>query len=361
MKGKLILENGVVFKGKIFGKVDEVVGEIIFNTSMVGYQELMTDSSSHDQMIVMTYPMIGNYGLNLEDMESKNGRAKAFIIREEAKLPNNFRSEMTLNGFLKQQNIVGFKGIDTRYLTQILRESGPMKGIITTKELSLKEIQEKFLEYTNKDIVSSISTTKKYILEGVVKSDSKIKTLGILDLGLTKTLKENFLKRGYNCIVFPYNTKSEELLSNNLDGLLISDGPGSPLDLVEVTNEIKNILEKIPLVGVGLGHQIIALAIGGEIKQLKCGHRGGNTPVKNIKLNKICITNQNHSYYVSEIPKEVEITYSNISDKSIEGIYSKRFKAIGVQFNPESWPGTQSSVDLFENIDKMLNGGENVR
>lgn len=348
MKGKLILENGMSFEGKIFGELNETVGELVFNTGMTGYQEVLTDPSYCGQIVVMTYPMIGNYGINLEDMESDKIYMKGFVIKEDAKLPNNFRCEMTLDGFLRQNKIVAFKGVDTRELTKIIREQGAMKAIITADDLTEKEIMERFGKYDNKDAVSIVSTSKIYEILGNGKK------IGIMDFGIKRNILRSFKKRGCHMVVFPWNTTAEEMMKYDLDGLFLSNGPGDPANLTGVINEIKKIVGKMPIVGICLGHQLLAWALGGTTTKLKYGHRGCNHPVKDLEKNKIYITSQNHGYVVDKVPESMEVTHINLNDNSIEGMRSKDLRIMCVQYHPEAWPGPSDSDYLFDDFLKVI-------
>ncbi len=344
MKGKLILENGKVFEGKIFGELADSVGEISFNTGMTGYQEMLTDPAGHGMMMVMTYPMIGNYGINTEDMESDKVQLKALIIKEDAKLPNNFRCEMTLDGFLRQYNVTGFKGIDTRYLTQIIRDNGSMKAIITAEDLTKKEIQERFNSFSNKNAVSEVSCKEKYEIKG------EGKRIGVLDLGVKKSTLAYLESQGFNVVVFPYNTKAEEILNENLSALVVSNGPGNPADLTETIEELKKVIGKISVFGEVLGHQVIALALGGKVAKLKYGHRGGY-PVRDMAAGKIITTSQNAGYVVEELPEGMEMTHQGVNVKTIEGMKNDDLKVVGVQFMPDLY---ESPKDVFVNFLKLV-------
>ncbi len=344
MKGKLILENGKVFEGKIFGELADSVGEISFNTGMTGYQEMLTDPAGHGMMMVMTYPMIGNYGINTEDMESDKVQLKALIIKEDAKLPNNFRCEMTLDGFLRQYNVTGFKGIDTRYLTQIIRDNGSMKAIITAEDLTKKEIQERFNSFSNKNAVSEVSCKEKYEIKG------EGKRIGVLDLGVKKSTLAYLESQGFDVVVFPYNTKAEEILNENLKALVVSNGPGNPADLTETIEELKKVIGKISVFGEVLGHQVIALALGGKVAKLKYGHRGGY-PVRDMAAGKIITTSQNAGYVVEELPEGMEMTHQGVNVKTIEGMKNDDLKVVGVQFMPDLY---ESPRDVFVNFLKLV-------
>lgn len=350
MKGKLILENGMTFEGKIFGNLEDSVGELVFNTGMTGYQELLTDPSYHGQIVVMTYPLVGNYGINLDDMESDGVKVRGFIIKEDAKLPNNFRCEMTLDGFLRQHKVVAFKGVDTRHLTKIIREHGSMKAIITAEELTQKEIKEKFDNFSNVDAVSKVSTKEVYEIPGPGKK------IGVLDFGVKRNILREFSKREAHLVVFPWDTTAEEIMSHNLDAVFLSNGPGDPATLTEVIEEIKKMVGKLPIVAICLGHQLLAWALGGTTKKLKYGHRGCNHPVKDLDRNKIYITSQNHGYVVDIVPKSMRVTHINLNDNSIEGMKSEDLRIMCVQYHPEAWPGPSDSEYLFDDFLNVIEG-----
>lgn len=329
MKGKLILENGMSFDGKIFGHFGETTGEIVFTTGMTGYQEVLTDPSLYGKIVVMTYPMVGNYGLNLEDMESDKIHLKGFIIKEDAKLPNNFRCEMTLEGFLSQYNVVGFKGVDTRELTKIIRDKGSMKAIITDKELTHKELKERFDNFSYENAVEQVSR------KGIIEIGGNGLKIGVLDLGVKRSTLDLLEKMGFAVSVFPYNTSSNELLRHNLDGLIISSGPGDPNEMKEIIKEVKGTLSNVPMLGISLGAQIMNLALGGSVTKMKNGHRGVNHPVEDLNRKKIYITDQNHGYSIENLGGASETTHMNLNDKTIEGFRCDSLAAMGVQFMPD--------------------------
>ncbi|EPB9414205.1 carbamoyl phosphate synthase small subunit [Clostridium perfringens] len=346
MKAKLILENGVVFEGKAFGYLKECVGEVVFNTGMTGYQEVLTDPSYYGQIVTMTYPLIGNYGINLEDLESKEPKVRGFIVREKCQYPNNFRCELELETYLAQNKVLGLDGIDTRALTKILRNNGTMKGIIVLDDSNLEDVKDKLEAFSNRDAVSIVSTNEKYEISGEGKK------VAIIDFGIKQNIIRNFVKRGCNVTVFPYDFKAEEVLEINPDLVFLSNGPGDPEDIGEAVNEIKKIVGKKPIVGICLGHQLLALTLGGETKKLKFGHRGCNHPVKDLINNRVHITSQNHGYYVATLPENMEITHVSMNDGTVEGMKHKELPIFSVQFHPEACPGPKDSEYIFDEFMK---------
>jgi len=331
LRAQLILENGMVFKGRAFGHFRESVGEVVFNTSMAGYQEIITDPSNYGKIVMMTYPLIGNYGLNLDDMQSDGPKIKALIVREKADYPSNWRNEMTLSDYLKQHRVLGLEGIDTRALTKIIRSEGSMKAIITVRELSKAQIELHFNTFNNKMAVEQVSTKEKYIIDGIGKN------VGVIDLGITRNTLEYLEEKNFKLSVYPYSVKAEELINDNLDGIMLSNGPGDPKDLNGLVDSIKNVLGNLPIFGEGLGCEVLALSLGADLNNMKYGHRGSNLPVKDIENNRIIISTQNHGYVINvdNLPKNLDVTHKNINDNTIEGIENKELKAFGVEFNPD--------------------------
>lgn len=346
MKAKLILENGMEFEGKAFGYLKESVGEVVFNTGMTGYQEVLTDPSYYGQIVTMTYPLIGNYGINLEDSESDGPKVKGFIVREKCDEPSNFRCEFSLEDYMKQNKITGLYGIDTRALTKILRDNGTMKGIITLDDVSKEEVKIKFERFSNKDAVKNVTTKDKYEIKGTGKK------VALIDFGMKKNILDNFVKRGCSAAVFPADVTAEEVLSYDPDLVFLSNGPGDPQDAVQGIETVKQLVGKKPIVGICLGHQILALALGGDTAKLKFGHRGCNHPVKDIANNTVHITSQNHGYYVSRLPEGMEVSHVNVNDGTVEGMRHKTLPIFSVQFHPEACPGPQDSNYIFDEFMK---------
>lgn len=359
VKAALILENGQVFSGKAFGYIKETVGEVVFTTNMTGYQETLTDPSYAGQIVVMTFPLIGNYGVNLEDMESRKPFLKGFIVREKCNVPNNWRCEMDIDGFLKQNKVMGLEGIDTRALTRVLRDNGTMKGIITTRanDLTASQIKQKFDTYTNKHAVEEVTIKEKYVLNGIGTH------FAVLDCGIKQGILRELNKRGCKLTVFPAFTSAEEILACKPDALFLANGPGDPEDIPTVVENVKKIIETgLPILGICLGNQVVSLALGCKTKRLKFGHHGGNHPVKDTQTGRVYITSQNHEFVVCDLPDDVEASFININDGSIEGIRHKTKPIYTVQFHPEASPGPLDVQFLFDRFIKITEGvGKNAK
>ncbi|MBT4791692.1 MAG: carbamoyl phosphate synthase small subunit [Halobacteriovoraceae bacterium] len=351
----LYLEDGQSFQAKSFGHQSQepFLSEIVFNTSMQGYQEIISDPSYCDQSIVMTFPLIGNYGINQDDSESIAPVLKSLIVREYCDTPSNFRSRQSLSQFLRKRNIVGIHQIDTRKLTKIIREKGTMKSIISFNELSQEKLDKLFQPNLAQDQVQKVSS----------KSISHFPSNGgqrvvLVDFGYKKNILESLLKRGCDVIVVPYNTTFEQISEFNPQGVLLSNGPGDPKSIIEVLPTIKKLQESYPLFAICMGHQILALANGADTQKMKFGHRGGNHPVKDLELNKVFITSQNHGYCVTEgsiANSDLKITQVNLNDKTIEGLCHKKLPCFSVQYHPEASPGPNDTKYLFDKFIHALN------
>ena len=354
MKAFLILEDGTVFTGTSIGSTRDMISEIVFNTSMTGYLEVLTDPSYAGQAVVMTYPLIGNYGIT-PDMESLKAWPDGYIVRELSRMPSNFRCEGTIQDFLKKYDIPGIAGVDTRALTKILREKGTMNGMITTNEnYDLDEVISKLKNYKVEGVVSKVTCEEKYVLEG------KGKKVALLDLGAKKNIAKSLNDRGCEVTVYPADTTADEIIASNPDGIMLSNGPGDPAECTSIIKEIKKLYETdIPIFAICLGHQLMALATGGTTYKLKYGHRGGNHPVKDLQTGRVYISSQNHGYVVDEdkIDPNVAVpAFKNVNDGTNEGLAYVGKNIFTVQFHPEACPGPQDSGYLFDRVLEMMGG-----
>lgn len=363
MKAYLILEDGTVFTGTSIGSKKEVICEIVFNTSMTGYLEVLTDPSYAGQAVVMTYPLIGNYGICREDMESEKSAVDGFIVRELARLGSNFRNEQSIQDFLVEQDIPGIEGIDTRTLTKLLREKGTMNGMITTEmPEDVSPVLEKIKEYSVCGVVDRV-TTKQCITykPGDLDTDSNIsvtKKVAILDVGTKYNIARCLLKRGCEVTVYPARTKAEDILATKPDGIMLTNGPGDPKECKEIFTELKKLYQSdVPIFAICLGHQLMALANGCDTEKMKYGHRGANHPVKDVESGRVYISSQNHGYVVKEssVPADLaDIAFVNVNDGTVEGLKYKNKKILTVQFHPEACAGPKDSEVLFEKFIRMM-------
>jgi carbamoyl-phosphate synthase small subunit len=375
MKAYLILEDGNVFTGTSIGSTRDMISEIVFNTSMAGYLEVLTDPSYAGQAVVMTYPLIGNYGICYNDMESLKPWVDGYIVREIARRPSNFRSENSIEEFLKENDIPGIAGIDTRALTKVLREKGTMNGMITTNEnFVLEDVIKKLKQHSSERVVEKVTCKekKKYLAKEYVERDAEKSRSGLkvcpykkgnfkvalLDYGSKSNIADCLLKRGCDVTIYPALTKAEEILAENPDGIMLSNGPGDPKECVEIIAEIKKLYDSnTPIFAICLGHQLMALANGGDTKKLKYGHRGANHPVKNLKTGKVYISSQNHGYVVEKgtLSDDVaEISFVNANDGTVEGYNYKGKNVFTVQFHPEACAGPQDSEFLFDEFIQIM-------
>ncbi len=371
MKAKLALADGRIFEGESFGASGQAEGEAVFNTSMMGYQEVLTDPSYRGQMVVMTYPLIGNYGINPEDFESDKPHLSAFIIKELSSIPSSWRSTETLDEFLKKHNIMGIQGIDTRALTRHIREAGAQQAVLSTESISdeeLVQLAKKSPSIVGQDLVKEVTCSEPYtwnegewdVASGYSKTSSQnqSKPLNIIayDLGIKRNILRNFFQLGCKVKVVPASTSAETVLSENPDGVFISNGPGDPEGVPYVIETVRNLIGKVPIFGICLGHQIINLALGGKTFKLRFGHHGGNQPVIDLKSKKVEITSQNHCFAVASPPtnEDVEVTTINLNDQTVEGIRHKKLPVFSVQYHPEASPGPHDSSHLFEEFIQFL-------
>ena len=391
MKAFLILEDGTIFEGTHIGASKEIISEIVFNTSMAGYLEVLTDPSYAGQAVCMTYPLIGNYGVCREDMESRRAWPDGFIVRELSRIPSNFRCDITIQEFLEENGVPGIAGIDTRALVKILREKGTMNGMITTDEnYRLEEILPKLKAYTTGKVVELVTCKEKYTLtaakelsdNGPVSGSSRFQKeeyengirekkpsmvrklsgqglrVALLDLGAKDNIAKSLAARGCEVTVYPAGTKAEEIIEAKPDGIMLSNGPGDPKERVGVISEIKKLYDTdITIFAICLGHQLMALATGADTYKMKYGHRGGNHPVKDLQTGRVYISSQNHGYVVDTDkldPKVAIPAFINVNDGTNEGLSYTGKNIFTVQFHPEACPGPQDSGDLFDRFITMM-------
>lgn len=355
-KAILALEDGTVFTGQSFGAEGERSGEVVFNTSLSGYQEILTDPSYQGQIVTMTYPLIGNYGVNSEDIESTIPHVEGFVVRENSQIASNFRSSSSLDQYLKNYKIIGIEGIDTRMLTRHLRIKGALKGIISTIDLDPNSLVKKAKEsmgVEGVDMVKEVSCKTPYIW-----NDSKSKyNVVAFDYGIKFNILRNFQYINCKVTVVPADFPAAKVLEMNPDGIFLSNGPADPAAVTYATYNIKKLIGKKPIFGICLGHQLLALALGGKTYKLKFGHHGGNQPVIDLKTKKVVITVQNHGFAVdiNSIPKgEVELTHINLNDKTVEGMRYLKLPIFSVQYHPEAGPGPHDAHYLFGEFIKMM-------
>ncbi len=359
MTALLVLEDGTVYKGKSFGASGEAYGEVVFNTSLSGYQEVLTDPSYRGQIVTMTYPLIGNYGVNLEDVEAGKPFVEAFVVKECSRIASNWRSAMGLDEYLKENEIVGIEGIDTRALTKHIRLAGAMKAVISTIDLDPASLAKKAREsdgLVGRDLVKDITCAESFEWSEL-KTNKKRYDVVVLDCGV----KYNILRRleDHDCrvTVLPAATSAEDILKLNPDGIMLSNGPGDPEGIPYVAENVKKLIGKKPIFGICMGHHMITMALGGKMYKLRFGHHGGNHPVKDLETGKIYISVQNHGFCCdidSLGSDKVEITHINLNDKTLEGIRHKEYPLFSVQFHPEAAPGPHDTDYLFENFVKMI-------
>jgi carbamoyl-phosphate synthase small subunit len=352
MRARLILEDGTIYEGTGFGASGERLGELIFNTGMTGYQEVLTDPSYYGQIVTMTYPLIGNYGVNVEDVESAAPHVFGFVVRESADHPSNWRNLGTIAEYLKRHNIIGISGIDTRSLVKKIRQNGTMKAVITTLESSPQQIQDLMQGEVPRDQVARVTTRSIY------RSPAAGYRIVVMDFGMKAGVLRSLLSHGCDVTVVPAYTKPEEIMRWHPHGIMLSNGPGDPADLAEIVDTLKQLLGKVPIFGICMGHQLLSLAAGAKTQKLKFGHHGANHPVKDLTNGRVYITSQNHEYQVLQESlqgTDLELTHVNQNDGTVEGVRHKLHPAFSVQYHPEAHPGPGDSEYLFDRFMQMIN------
>jgi carbamoyl-phosphate synthase small subunit len=369
-KAILALADGTIYQGYSLGATGTTEGEVVFNTGMTGYQEILTDPSYHEQIVTMTYPLIGNYGINSEDVESAKIRAAGFVVREASALRSNWRSQIGLDEYLSRNNIVGIQEIDTRALTKHIRDVGAQQGVISSDILHPEELIEKAKRspgLVGRDLVCEVTCEEKYhwhnpLWESHIASDLPVSSPGrtyrvaAYDFGIKYNILRNLVSHGCSVTVFPAATSAEEILADDPDGIFLSNGPGDPAGVPYAIENIRKLIGKKPMFGICLGHQLICLALGFKTFKLKFGHRGSNHPVMELANKKVEITSQNHGFAVQlDEVADAELTHLNLNDNTIEGIRHKKVPLFSVQYHPEASPGPHDASYLFNRFIELIN------
>jgi carbamoyl-phosphate synthase small subunit len=365
----LVLDDGTVFRGESFGAEGESIGEVVFNTSMTGYQEILTDPSYKGQMVTMTYPLIGNYGINLEDVESRRPFVEGFIVREVSRTPSNWRTTTSLPDYLRAHGICGISGIDTRALTRHLREKGCRAGIVSTAEFDVRRLRKKVKAHPGligRDLVKEVTSDRPYSWrEKLWRLDSGYPSAAApeltrkvvaFDFGIKYNILRHLVEQGCDVQVVPASATADEVMALDPDGIFLSNGPGDPEGLPYAAREIKKLLGVRPIFGICLGHQLLGLALGGKTYKLKFGHHGGNQPVMDLTTKKVEITSQNHNFAVDvgSLGKDVRLTHVNLNDQTVEGMEHRKLPVFSVQYHPEASPGPHDAQYLFRRFLAMM-------
>lgn len=360
MKAILALSDGAVYRGESFGAAGERCGEVVFNTAMTGYQEVITDPSYKGQIVAMTYPLIGNYGINSEDAESRQAFLEGFVVKEYSKICSNWRSTQPLGDYLRERNVMGLEGIDTRSLTLHIRQAGAMQAVLSTEDLDEKRLVAKARASAGLigiDLVREVTIDKPYTWSPAGKKNTKLLNVVVLDCGLKYNILRCLMNVGCRVTAVPARTSSREILALKPDGLMLSNGPGDPAAVDYVVKTAQELLEKLPIFGICLGHQMLGQAFGGKTFKLKFGHHGGNHPVKDLKTGKVAITVQNHGFCVdidSLNRRDIELTHVNLNDGTLEGLRHRKLPVFSVQFHPEAGPGPHDAGYLFEQFASLM-------
>jgi carbamoyl-phosphate synthase small subunit len=365
---KLALEDGTVYTGRSFGATGETSGEVVFNTSMTGYQEVLTDPSYKGQIVTMTYPLIGNYGTTPEDEESHKPQVSGFIVRERTRVPSNFRSQANLHGYLKQANIIGIEGIDTRALVRRLRVRGAMMGVLSTTDVdnaSLVKRARALPGMEGSDLVKDVVPAKGYewiraglspLAQCMLAAHKQVHHVVALDYGMKWNIPRCLVQAGCQVTILPGTAKAADILAVKPDGIFLSNGPGDPAAVGYAIETVRDLLGKKPIFGICLGHQLLGLAMGGKTYKLKFGHRGANQPVLNQRTGQVEITTQNHGFAVDidSLSKDVELTHINLNDRTLEGMRHTKMPLFSVQYHPEASAGPHDSSYLFEDFRRLM-------
>ncbi len=352
----LYLENGSRYDGQAFGSVGESLGEVVFNTSMTGYQEVLTDPSYAGQIVVMTQPEIGNYGTNSEDIESRSPSVRGFVVRECSRLHSNWRAEQSLSAYLNTHQVCGIAEVDTRRLVREIREGGAMRGVISTADFDAASLARKVENHppmSGSDYVKTVTIAEPYEWR---TEEARLRVVAY-DFGIKQNILRSLSRRGCDVTIVPATTPAEEVLERHPDGVFLSNGPGDPEPLDYVVRNVRRMVGRVPIFGICLGHQVAALALGGRTFKLKFGHRGANQPVKNLLTERVEITSQNHGFAVdpdSLDSAQVELTHINLNDKTLEGLRHRSDPLFSVQYHPEASPGPHDSYYLFDDFIAMM-------